>query len=383
LPPGLSPVQDGQIVYDSNSDVCWLADANLAGNPKARAAITLSPLNPDGSTPVVNPDGTMDYFTAVNWVNSLNSYNDGRGWLNHNDWQLPTTPAIDPTCSSLNVDSFGVQCTSSPFGKLYSVGLGKAFPDSVVPAFFTFVFPFLNLQPGLYWTKDTNGGGQATFSFNTGLSGGNTTKYNFFHVLPVTKSVLGPLPPGKGVLPYLSGPAAGKAVYDTNTGLSWTLDANLPASNNFGFTGTVMITSTVNGTTVTVPLIDKDGAVYFNAIDPSDTTSGWIVSMNIANYAGTSTWKLPSIPQLQQLYADMAITAGDPRLESPFFVGPFLRLQPGFYWSCVPVGATNGPCDYAQPAAYGLFWTFNFDDGFEGSDESIKQFYVMVYYPAQ
>lgn len=377
-----SQLREAETVYDSNSRVCWLADANLAGNAKVRAAVTLSPHNPDGSTPVINPDGTMDYFTAVNWVNSLNSYNHGQGWLNHNNWQLPTTPAIDATCSSINVDNFGAQCTGSAFGKLYSDGLGKAFPDSVVPAFSSLVLPFLNLQPGLYWTKDTNSGGQATFAFNTGLSGGNTTKYNFFHVLPVTQSALGPLPPGKGVLPYLNGPAAGKAVYDTNTGLSWTQDANLPASNNFGFTGTVMITSPVNGTTVTVPLIDKDGAVYFNAIDPS-ASSGWIVSMNTANYAGTGTWELPSTLQLQHLYADMMITVGDPRLEWPFAVGPFLGLQPGFYWSCVPAGATNGPCNYAQPAPGGLFWTFNFDDGFEGSDTSTKQFYVMVYYPAR
>jgi hypothetical protein len=43
---------------------------------------------------------------------------------------------------------------------LYSVGLARTFPDSVVPQFFSFVWPFFNLQPGLYWTS-TAGNGDA------------------------------------------------------------------------------------------------------------------------------------------------------------------------------------------------------------------------------
>jgi hypothetical protein len=85
-----------------------------------------------------------------------------------------------------------------------------------------------------------------TFSFNTGIGGGNTTKYNFFHVLPMTQTPLGPVPPGKGVVPYLSGPGAGKAVYDTLTGLSWTLNANLAAFDNFGVTNTIAIPPDMN-----------------------------------------------------------------------------------------------------------------------------------------
>ena len=111
---GLSLVQGGQIVYDSKEGLCWLADANLAGNPYVRAAVTLAPMNPDGSKPVINPDGTMNYETAVNWVQSLNRYNGGNGWLNHNQWQLPANPATDPTCSSFNNANFGIQCTGSP-----------------------------------------------------------------------------------------------------------------------------------------------------------------------------------------------------------------------------------------------------------------------------
>ena len=50
---------------------------------------------------------------------------------------------------------------------------------------------------------------------------------------------------------------------------------------------------------------------------------------------------------------------------------------------------SNGACDLTQNAppnphyAGNMEWSFNFDDGFEGTDEDNKMFYVMVYYPIQ
>ena len=387
---GLTSVDGGAIIYDANQGLCWLGDANLAGDPAVRASVKLAPTNPDGSTPVINPDGTMEYETALNWVNALNSYNGGEGWLNHHNWQLPSNPAVDKTCSSVNGDNFGVLCTGDAMGNLYNVGLARTYPNSVAPLFLTLVWPFFNLQPGLYWTTDVNSGGQVTFSFNTGDHGSNTTKYNYFHVLPMTKALLGPVPPGSGVVPYLSGPGAGKAVYDTATGNSWTLNANLPQENNFGVTQKTTITSKVDGSVLTVPLVEADGAVYFSAVDPT-ATSGWITSMNNSDYAGTQSWQLPSVNDLVHLYSDLGLKAGDPRMEWPLFVGPFWHLQPGFYWGCVRAAsnlASNGPCDLSQNAptppgmAVPMEWSFNFDDGFTGTDENDKSFYVMVYFPA-
>lgn len=395
---GLTPVDFGSIVYDSNQGVCWLADANLAGHAEVRALVQLSSTNPDGSAPRINPDGTMDWETALNWVNALNAYNNGKGWLNHHNWQLPQNPAADLTCSAFNADNFGAQCTGSALGNLYNIGLAETYPNSVVPRFLDVVWPFFNLQPGLYWGADENSEGETTFSFNTGIIGANTTKYNLLHVLPMNRSVLGPVPSGKGVLPYLIGPAAGRAVYDTFTGLSWTLNANLPAFDNFKVTGTASITADqnghTNGGTVTVPLVDQDGAVYLavkvlpttcvNGGSTTGLTSQWILNMNQRQYAGSGDWELPCLADLQKLYQDIAITAGDTRLEWPFSVSPFWRLQPGFYWACSRAANTgsNGPCDYTLPAPANLEWSFNFDDGFEGTDLPSKQFYVMVYFPA-
>lgn len=396
---GLTSVANGTIIYDANQGVCWLADANLAGNPQVRVAISLSPQNPDGSTPVINPDGTMNYQTSVNWVTALNSYNGGKGWLNQNTWQLPANPAVDPTCSSSNTDNFGAQCTGGAMGNLYGVGLARTYPDSTAPLFVNFVWPFFNLHPGLYWTSDSDPkAGEVTFSFNTGVKGANTTKYNFLHVLPVTTSVLGPLPPGKGVTPYFFGRGAGRAVYDSNTGLSWALDANLPALENFGFNATTTITADnamapnppTNGGTLTLPMINHDGTIYFDAVDPKSTTPGWISAMNAAKYAGSSKWTLPSEIQIAQLYADMGVAVGDTRLEWPFPSGPFTHLQPGFYWGCArEAGSSSAVCDLTQNAppnpkySGNMEWSFNFDDGFEGTDQDNKMFYVMVYYPIQ
>ena len=394
---GLEPAEWGTVVYDSNQSVCWLADANLAGNSEIRARLGLPEVDPvtgDG----VNPDGTMNYATALVFVKALNKYDSGRGFLGHSDWQLPTNPADDKTCSSHKVDNFGVQCTGSALGNLYGVGLAKTYPASVVPRFFDVVWPLLNLQPGLYWAADPNNGGQATYSFNTGIPGGNTTQYNFFHVLPVSKNMLGPIPSGTGVLPYVSGLAAGKAVYDTLTGNSWLLNANLPAFDKVGVTNTTTITSTdknSNGNTVTVPLVDEDGAVLLTSADPmkkchsvltGGLTTEWITALNTDVYAGTNTWELPCVDELDKLHKHLGLAAGDRRLEWPFDVGPFQRLQPGFYWACVRAASatdSSGPCDLSQSAPSGLEWSFNFDDGFEGTDLPNKQFYVMVYFPAR
>jgi hypothetical protein len=386
------PIYTEWTVYDSNLGVCWLADGNLAGDPAVVALIkpSMTTVNADGSAPVINPDGTMDYETALNWIAALNLYNSGNGWLNHNNWQLPATPQEDLTCSSQNGINFGVLCTGSALGNLYNVGLKQVYPNSVVPFFYSLVFPFIDLQPGLYWTSDENTGGQVTFSFNNLQQGANTTKYNFYHVLTMTKSALGPLPKGTGVLPYTAGAGRGKAVYDTNTGISWIEDANLPSENKFGVTGTTTISSDVDGSVLTVPLVDNLGDVYFTAIDPSAKT-GWIVSMNKSKYAGTNTWKLPQVADLVQLSEDMGLKAGDARLEWPFLAGPFLFFQPGFYWSCArdPDTSLNAPCDPsislgtstgANPVP--MEFSFNFDDGFQGTDENTKQFYVTAYYPA-
>src|SRR5262249_25944129 len=82
---------DGTI-HDAATGMNWLADANLAAT-----------INPDGSPKdgitfnlPINPDGSMTWETAMNWVDDLNHFDNGdgkpKGSLFHTDWTLPPTP---------------------------------------------------------------------------------------------------------------------------------------------------------------------------------------------------------------------------------------------------------------------------------------------------
>ena len=372
---GLTLSDRGQMVYDANQGVCWLADANLAGDPWIQAALGVSG---------INPNGTMNWATALNFVDALNAYDGGRGYLGHNNWQLPDTPLDDDTCSSLNNGGFGASCTGSALGNLYSIGLGRAFPDSAVPWFSNAVSPFVNMHPALYWTIDQSSSGQTTFSFNTGLSGSNTTRYNYFHVLPMTVNPIGTPPSGSGVLAYSSGSAAGKAVYDTQTGITWPLDANLAALFSFGVEGTTTIPSPLHppGPTLIVPLVDSDGAMLYTT---AEGAGGWVAAMNASNYAGSNQWTLPHEADLRTLFQDLGLQPGDRRMLWNSRTGPFRNLQPFFYWACErdEPGTSQSPCDLnLNPGASNFEYSFNFDNGFEGTDLESKEFYVMVYFPA-
>ena len=76
----------GQTVYDPVAQVTWLADANLAAKQTFGVAD-------------INPDGSMEHSTAVQWVAAMNKADQGRGYLGQTNWQLPETGPPDPSCS--------------------------------------------------------------------------------------------------------------------------------------------------------------------------------------------------------------------------------------------------------------------------------------------
>jgi hypothetical protein len=394
-----------RVVYDSNQNVYWLAEANLAGTSEGQTIRTQMNAPSAGiDLSKINPNGTMDFATAKNWVQALNQVvmNGCQGYLCHTDWQLPVTPNDDPTCSERGPapyhNDFAAWCTGSALGNLHGVGLGLGFSNSVVPGFTSSVGPFLNLQPSLYWTAESDGAsGEKTFSFLTGLSGSNTTKYNYFYLLPRLAGAPKSSPPplGQGVLAYTSGPAAGKAVYDTNTQITWLLDANLAASQDFGVGGTTEVQGNNNCVPSAdcdffEPLVNPSGAMLFD----DRATTAWLAGLNSANqtgFAGEKTWALPSVADLKTLSGDLGLPA--PALISQASVGPFQHLQPFFYWACVPSdpsgnkdGNARSPCDFTTHAGQNsggtdMEWSYNFDTGFQATDLNTKKFYVMVYYP--
>jgi hypothetical protein len=379
IPPNLELLNKGQIIYDSQQQVYWLADANLAGKATLRAQLGVTG---------INPNGTMNYQTALKWVNALNTYDRGRGYLGHKNWQLPVTPSTDASCAVAqgnDGNSFGPSCTGSALGSLYSIFFGHTYPESVVSNFTNRVAPFHNLQPSLYWSGTDSGvAGQATFSFNIGIPFANTVKYNFMHVLPMRHGVIGATTPtGSGtVVSYTSGSGTGKAVYDKDTQITWILDANLAATNRFSVSGTTSIQS-ANGV-LTVPLINNNGAMLF------ETTKTWLRAMNNSNYAEAGDWEMPELSDLQTLYGNLQLQDGDTRMTKQGSMGPFTNLQPFFYWACMrdQDGGSQSPCN-GKPAGDGpknganMEWAFNFNSGFQGTDQGDKSFYVMVYFPKE
>ena len=365
---GLTPVDNGQIVYDANQKVYWLANADLAADPAIRATMGVTG---------INPNGAMNYTAALQWVNALNHADNGSGYLGHTNWQLPGTPPIDNTCSVLHGgdrNSFGAHCTGSAMGNLYNIGLALTYPNSFVPSFTDTIGPFKNLQPSLYWTSKSDAGGEKTYTFLTDLTGSNTTTYNYLYVLPMIRGAIGMTPTSSGLITYTSGSAAGKAVYDTATKLTWVLDANLAHSDNFGITGTTTITPS-QGSPFTVPFINPSGAMLFA------TANLWLKATNNFGYAGTNNWTLPAPEDLQTLFNDLNLQPGDTRLMEQASVGPFQNLQPFFYWACErdQTGTSRSPCNGSSPAT-NMAWSFNLDNGFQATDQDTKEFYVEVYY---
>jgi len=369
------------IVHDANQGVCWLADANLAADPIVRASLGVAG---------IDPNGAMDYATAQKWVAALNAYHNGEGYLGHNNWQLPVTPLKDSTCADTGTQggSFGPLCSSSALGNLYYVGLSQSFPDSVAPLFDATVGPLHNLKLSYYWALQNNGGtsggsngGQEMFSFANGIQGGTTTKDSYYYVLPMVAGSIGVPPSCTGssaVVPYTSGPAADKAVYDCSTGYTWTANGNLAAANDFGVTGDTTILYASR--TITALLING-GAMLF------DTANEWIQAMNNSQYLGSSGWQMPqSSKDLEKLFSDLNLASGDTRLMSNGSFGPFQNLQPFFYWGCGrdQSGNSRSACTgYAPPdGSTQMQWTFNFDYGFQSTSAVIQKYFVVVYYPA-
>src|ERR1700722_2375756 len=148
-------IPNGETVYDVVNQVTWLADANLARDFRFGLPICVT----SSEVPCVNASGSMNYGSATAWVAAMNAAN----YLGHSNWQLPTTPITDRSC--VGKPSWG------------ATALGFKAPNTAVPIPFDMVGPFVNFQPGLYWSRTPGDGANlsvAVFSFATGAQGGST-----------------------------------------------------------------------------------------------------------------------------------------------------------------------------------------------------------------
>lgn len=402
---GLTVVDEngGQVVFDSNNQVYWLVDANFAASPDGRK------IQQEMGLSGIGPNGTMDYPTAQKWVQALNAYNQGVGWLGHHNWRLPASPMKDPTCGALGPQgaSFGGLCQGSALGSLYYVGLNRMLPDNVAPDFNATLGLFQNVQLSYYWTAASGGlAGKKVFSFASGMADATTTRDSYYYVLPMVPQKYGPIggeaprcPTDSAVALYTQGPAANQAVYDCDTGDSWPGNANLAASNAFGLAGNVPggieerrpYPRPPHPTRIPAPEI-SGGAMLW------ETATRWVAAMNDFNhgagYLGSNHWQLPdSPPDLRTLYRHLKLDSGDPRLMTNESLGPFRNLQPFFYWEeCVPdpSGSGGSSADCAEGNAPSspstpprqMNFDFTLGYGIQSTDVASLKYFVMVYYPA-
>jgi hypothetical protein len=381
----LVPSPDGLTVYDAILEVNWLANANFAGTAAGKLGVNN-----------INPDGSMDYPTAVQWLAAVNGLNGGAGYLGHNNWTIPFSPPNDPTCSAVgpNGDSFGFGCMNGAMGSLYYRSLGLHHPDPVVSAPSSAIGPFSNFQPYLYWSGTPGGNastgaiGHYSFSFNNGFQGSNVDK-NYLYVLPMINGKAPGIVYAAGGVGSLQVSADRQTVYDPGADVTWLANANLAKTQLF----TAQCVN-ADGTLC----IDPDGAMTFGA------AGNWIQGMNAYNggagWLGLHGWSLPPTLQpdpscsLQQMtgydctgspmgelfYRQLGLNQGTPVVPTPGGrVGPFVDFQPYLYWSCEAPNAQSA-CESSPPVP-GFEWSFSFGAGFQGTDLLKNDLYVMIYYP--
>lgn len=125
----------GLAVYDTDINITWLADANLAAtNTFSVSGIT---------------SGYMTWGTAQSWIGAMNANN----YLGYHDWRLPTTLQPDATCGfQIGGDSFGANCTGSEMGHLFYNELGGGAGQPINTTHNANFSLFQNIQLFPYWS---------------------------------------------------------------------------------------------------------------------------------------------------------------------------------------------------------------------------------------
>lgn len=145
----------GQGVYDSDRNITWLANANLAATETfGVSGIYSRTLGASGIT----ISGFMSWDTAQSWIAAMNNAN----YLGFSDWRLPTvTDTGTQGCEQMAYGGtdcgYNVDTATGELAHLYYDELGnKAFYDTsgaYQPGFgLVNKGPFINFQNSYYWS---------------------------------------------------------------------------------------------------------------------------------------------------------------------------------------------------------------------------------------
>lgn len=131
----------GGLIYDTDLNVTWLSNANLAATETFGLARNVDlGVNIYGGSYIFS-DGRMTWSGAMKWIAAMNASNSGAGYLGYSNWRLPTSD----TCGGYN-------CTGSEMGHLFLSELGEEAGQPLSSSSDPDKTLFTNLQSDIYWS---------------------------------------------------------------------------------------------------------------------------------------------------------------------------------------------------------------------------------------
>ena len=154
----LVSARGGQVVNDTDLNITWLANANLAASNTFGLATGVDLGNAGVPGPyvpsVINSHGTMSWGGALHWIAAMNTAN----YLGFNDWRLPTSD----TCEGY--------CTGSEMGHLFYNELGGVAGSSLFFSSDPDLALFHNVQSSFdYWSGTEYKGSDLAWGFSMNL----------------------------------------------------------------------------------------------------------------------------------------------------------------------------------------------------------------------
>ncbi|MDO8845117.1 DUF1566 domain-containing protein [Methylicorpusculum sp.] len=144
------------LVYDDVLNVTWLQNANLA----ATESFGVGGINALGLD-----NGSMHWETANTWINAMNAYANGSGWLGYNDWRLPTISPVNGMTFNLSISvdgstdiGYNITSSNSELAYMFNMNLNNVGQYDTSggligcwPICLQNTGPFENLQAGSPW----------------------------------------------------------------------------------------------------------------------------------------------------------------------------------------------------------------------------------------
>lgn len=147
---------NGQAVYDTDLNITWQQNANLAATETFGLARnvdlgTIPGVESYGGSYIYD-NGGMTWGGALKWIDAMNATN----YLGYNDWRLPITLQPDASCtfqSGDGIESYGPNCSGSELGHLFYIELGGTATQSITTSHNANLTLFKNVLDGNYWSS--------------------------------------------------------------------------------------------------------------------------------------------------------------------------------------------------------------------------------------